>query len=79
MEDLTSLVNETQSCVVEWTQEVLKLQKNHSWLVYFNMPKLLLLHRLLCSLQTEKIVHEVSFLAHNQTAKLKERAEVLTN
>ena len=51
----------------EWTKELNSLRKEHIWLVFFSMPKLLLLSKVLTILfqderDFEEIVQEVSFL-----------------
>ncbi len=66
------LVNDTQVVVEKWRQEVFDFRSCHMWLLYFCMPKLMQLYRLIQSSVEDKervdpIVHEVSFLTNSTT------------
>ena len=55
-----------------WMQHVTKLRNQYDWLLFFSVPKMLLLYHLL---QDEKpnleaIVHEISFLCSNEQATM---------
>ena len=51
-----------------WADRVDELRNQYDWLLFFSMPKLLLLYDLLQaeSPNLEAIVHEISFLCSNQ-------------
>jgi hypothetical protein len=61
-------VQETEVILTTWTHEVANLRKEFSWLLFFSVPKLLRLYRLLSEEQEnmdihlKRIVHEISFL-----------------
>ena len=61
-------VDVMQAEVEEWKQNMLQLQAHFPWLLYFSVPKILLLHQLLShhQIDLDKIIHEVSFLIINQ-------------
>ena len=61
-------VLQVQEEVEEWKVEVSKLRAQHSWLLYFSIPKMLLLHKQITSSSPDidAIVHEVSFIVYNQ-------------
>lgn len=70
-ESMESIVEQTQLSITEWSKEVSHLRTQYTWLLYFSVPKMLLLYWLIrSSCQGEKmldeIVHEVSFLMINQ-------------
>ena len=52
----------------EWIQHVDKLRAQYHWLLFFSMPKILLLYHLLQEKNVEAIVREISFLCHNDQA-----------
>ena len=54
-------------------QHVNELRSQYHWLLFFSVPKLLLLYRLLQEkkINVEAIVHEISFLCSNEQASWK--------
>ena len=74
------LVNDTQVVVEKWRQKVSDLRICHNWLLYFCMPKLMHLYRLIeSSVEVERvdlIIHEVSFLTTNSATDLDNLREV---
>lgn len=70
-EDAKERVNEAEIVLISWIQEVANLHKVYSWLLFFSVPKLLKLYRLLSKEQEnmdvrlKRIVHEISFLCVN--------------
>jgi hypothetical protein len=64
-------VRETEVILTTWTHEVANLRKEFSWLLFFSVPKLLRLYRLLIEEQEnmdihlKRIIHEISFLCVN--------------
>ena len=64
-------VRETEVILTTWTHEVANLRKEFRWLLFFSVPKLLRLYRLLSEEQEnmnvhlKRIVHEISFLCVN--------------
>lgn len=70
-EDAEDRVKETEVILQTWTHEVEKLRSEFSWLLFFGVPKLLRLYRLLSEEQEntdvhlKQIVHEISFLCIN--------------
>lgn len=67
-------VFEVQNAVEEWEQEVSELRSQYAWLLYFSIPKMLLLFKLLKSRSQsiDAIVHEVSFIVYNQKVETTE-------
>lgn len=70
-EGMNNEVQRTQLLITEWNHEVSELQARYTWLLYFSVPKMLLLYHLICSSGIEgenvdKIVHEVSILMINE-------------
>ena len=70
-EDIEERVRETEVILTMWTHKVANLRKEFSWLLFFSLPKLLRLYRLLSEEQEnmdvhlKRIVHEISFLCVN--------------
>ena len=70
-EDAEERVKETEIILTTWTHEVTNLRKEFRWLLFFSVPKLLRLYRLLSEEQEnmevhlKRIVHEISFLCVN--------------
>lgn len=64
-------VLEMQDAVEKWQKEVSELRSHYTWLLYFSVPKMLLLHRQINSSPQDinAIVHEVSFVVYNQKIK----------
>ena len=56
-----------------WMQSVDELRNQYDWLLFFSMPKLLILYDLLQAERSnlEAIVHEISFLCSNEQADWK--------
>lgn len=82
VEELTSNI---QKLLEHWSHKVTQLRDASTWLLFFSMPKMLLLHQIMSSSNenkikaVEKIVHEISFLAINQSFSmefLREKVEV---
>ena len=61
-------VFDTQEVVVEWQKNISMLRSRYTWLLYFSIPKMLLLYRHIKSPPPgiDVIVHEVSFVVYNQ-------------
>ena len=61
---IEELVKKVQLIVNKWNGEVSRLQDQYSWLLYFSVPKMLLLYELIQSPQKQinAIVNEISFL-----------------
>lgn len=59
--------------LAEWRQHVDELRNQYHWLLFFSMPKILLLYRLLKEENPNlgAIVHGISFLCRNQQAAWK--------
>lgn len=78
------MVHDTLCQIANWKDEMDCLCTQYSWLLYFNVPKMLSLNKLICSSlcaedveKVEKIVYEVSFLVTNtQSERDKLRASV---
>ena len=68
-EEVSFQIHDMQGMIVEWKKEVSDLQNHYTWLLYFSVPKLLLLHSLINSSSEDEIVDEVSFLVNNQSLK----------
>ena len=64
--EVRALVSKMESEVTSWKTKVAELHSLYNWLLYFSVPKLLLLHQLLLfptkEDTCENIVHEISFL-----------------
>ena len=63
-------VHEIEKMLNTWMQHADELRSQYDWLLFFNVPKLLLLHSLLRAKKPdlEAIVHEISFLFSNEQA-----------
>ena len=84
-EDIEERIRETEVILTTWTHEVANLRKEFSWLLFFSVPKLLRLYRLLSKEQEnmgvhlKRIVHEISFLCKNNAEarkRMKTKVEV---
>jgi len=67
----SSKVHVTEVKLRTWMQRVTELRSQYNWLLFFRVPKLLLLYHLLIVEHpyVEAIVHEISFLfSHDQDA-----------
>ena len=70
-ENAEERVKETEVILKTWTHEVERLRHEFSWLLFFGVPKLLRLFRLLSEeqedsqLHLKRVVHEISFLCTN--------------
>ena len=67
IEDANILTQETKQALDAWTHEAAELRTNYSWLLYFSIPRMLRLYRLIVPTASDediemKIIHEVSFL-----------------
>ena len=62
-----------------WTKHLNELRSQHDWLLFFSMPKLLLLYHLIRkeAPNLEAIVHEISFLCSNEQAAWKSTHELV--
>ena len=80
-------VKEVQNLVTEWYQEMSNLQDQYTLLLYFSVPKILLLYKLLNSscleegenCRVDNIFCEISFLVNNQLVekeKLRSKVQV---
>ena len=60
-------VQETEDILKGWTEKVVALRQQYTWLLFFSVPKLLKLHGLLIndSINISAIVHSISFLFEN--------------
>ena len=52
--------------LTNWMQRVAELRSQYDWLLFFSVPKLLLVYHLLQEENVEAIVHEISFLCSNE-------------
>ena len=76
-EEVDTRVQEMQLLLASWSQEVANLRSRYSWLLYFSVPKMLRLYRLISASErhdahVDMIVHEVSFLAVSQPTEREE-------
>ena len=62
----SSQVHETEKMLTNWMQRVAELRSQYDWLLFFSVPKLLLVYHLLQEGNVEAIVHEISFLCSNE-------------
>lgn len=62
----SSQVHETEKMLTNWMQRVAELRSQYDWLLFFSVPKLLLVYHLLQEGNVEGIVHEISFLCSNE-------------
>ena len=62
----SSQVHETEKMLTNWMQRVAELRSQYDWLLFFSVPKLLLVYHLLQEENVEAIVHEISFLCSNE-------------
>ena len=72
-------VKETEEKLRLWSLEVADLQSHYKYLLFFSIPKLLILHKSMRENQVEEIVNEISFLFKNNTivrGKLKSNVKV---
>ena len=64
-------VQETAQTLDSWRNRVIELRSQYDWLLFFSIPKILRLYKMLSdkeqysSLQLDRIVHEISFLCKN--------------
>lgn len=72
-------VHETNEMLNTWMQHVDELRNQYNWLLFFSMPKLLLLYNLLqvATPNLEAIVHEISFLCVTEKASWKSTREMV--
>ena len=54
--------------LTNWMKCVAELRSQYDWLLFFSVPKLLLVYHLLQEENVEAIVHEISFLCSNEQA-----------
>jgi hypothetical protein len=81
MEDMEREVQQTQLEITNWNKEVSEMRAEYMWLLYFSVPKMMLLYNLIRSScqgdeRTDKIVHEVSFLMSSGWEELR-RGEII--
>ena len=75
---LLAKVHETEVKLTSWMQCVADLRSQYDWLLFFNVPKLLILYHLLRENDNlEAIVHEISFLCSNEQAALESAREAV--
>ena len=81
-EDVNKMVQELQTSVIDWKKKVTQLRADCTWLLYFSIPKILLLYEIMRSSSPdgiEKTVQEVSVLTINEPlegARLREIVQV---
>lgn len=83
-EDVDMMVKELQTSVTDWKKKVTQLRANYTGLLYFSIPKILLLYEIIRSTSDdmdnlEKTVQEVSILTINEPlegARLREIVQV---
>ena len=68
-DDLEKLVSDTEILIKEWTDEVSELRSRYNWLLFFSIPKILNVYKMVCSKNVDAIFHEVSFLTPNNAIK----------
>ena len=70
-------VLESDGHVSTWVQWVAEKHREHRWLLFFSVSKVLVLSRFLCAEQPplDNIVHELSFLCANTTEARRELYE----
>lgn len=73
-EDMCIRVFEMQRAVEECLREVSELRSRYTWLLYFSIPKMLLLHKQIHSpsRDIDVIVHEISYIVYNQKIEITE-------
>ncbi|MCG8625706.1 MAG: hypothetical protein MJE68_27370 [Proteobacteria bacterium] len=75
-------VKKVENELVEWKEFLTKLHSEYSWLLFFQIPKLLKLYHLIMDSRDDKetkIVHEISFLCTNtaeERLRMKRKVEV---
>lgn len=74
-----SQVHETNELLKTWMQRVDELRNQYNWLLFFSVPKLLLLYNLMRAeiRNLEAIVHEISFLCSNEQGSRKSTRELV--
>lgn len=63
--DIDTRVEGMQASLTNWKKQVDKFRHTYSWLLYFSVPKALLLYRLISNYEAdniEDIIREVSFI-----------------
>ena len=72
-------VHEVEIMLTTWSQSVDELRSQYDWLLFFSMPKLLLLYRLLHAdgPNMGAIVQEISFLYSNAQASWESTCEIV--
>lgn len=71
-ENMESMFEQTQRLITKWSSEVSHLRAQYTWLLYFSVPKMMLLYWLIHDScqggeeMVDKMVHEVGFLMINQ-------------
>ena len=77
-------VLETELALSRWKKRVTELRAQYDWLLFFSIPKILNLYKLLISsdlnIQLDFIIHEISFLCQNDVhtrEDLKHRVQVI--
>ena len=70
-EEIEHMVQQAQCQITMWNSEISDLRAEYTWLLYFSVPKIMLLYDLIRSScegvkRTDEIVHEVSFLTTNR-------------
>ena len=80
-------VKETEAALESWKKRVAELRNQYRWLLFFSIPKILYLYKLLSSSEDgepellDKIVCEISFLCQNDQSSrdaLKRSVQVYT-
>ena len=77
-EEVEAQVLEMQDKLTTWYKDVSKLRARYPWLLYFGVPKILLLYKAMKSSSMEEIVHEVSFLVIEGKECMIKKVEVMS-
>lgn len=76
-EEVEDIVIKMQHTLTKWNKKVSELRACFPWLLYFSIPKMMLLYKLIHSpFPSKKVVHEVSFLVTEGKGNLKKKVEV---
>ena len=64
--DIDDKVDNMQASLTKWKKQVDVFRDKYTWLLYFSMPKALLLYSLISNNKAEDIIQEVSFITPSQ-------------
>ena len=65
-EELEAKVEEMQRVHTRWSEHVSEICAQYPWLLFFSIPKILLIYKLILNASSVEVVHEVSFLDHDR-------------